>query len=114
MKGLFILPNADKAVIPSEKFTEYSLNPLKQKDKAIAFERALGYNMSNYQKLIDNIRANITKFTATPKPDIGYGQRYQIIMELVGENAKSAKVLTAWIFSDNKNIPTLTSAYIDK
>jgi prephenate dehydratase len=109
-----ILPNADRAVIPIEKFTEYSLNPQKQKDKSIAFERAMGYNLSNVQKLIDNIRANITNFAAVPKPDLGYGQRYQVVMELTGENGKRAKVLTSWIFNSGSKIPRLTSVYVDK
>ena len=109
-----ILPNADNAVIPIEKFTEYSLNPLKQKDKAEAFRKALGYNLDNYQKLIDNVKSNITNYPATPKSDIGYGQRYQIIMDLIGENGKSAKVLTAWLLEKDTGITKLISVYVDE
>jgi len=107
------LPNSNNVIIPIEKFTEYALNPLKQKDKAKAFEKALGYNLGNYQKLIDNIRFNVPNYLATPKPNLGYGQRYQIIMDLLGENGKKAKVLTAWIVDETMNAARLISAYVD-
>ena len=51
--SLNILPRADRAVIPVEKFTKYALNPEKQPNKAIAFELALGYNKENVSKLIN-------------------------------------------------------------
>jgi|GEM_PF-491073 len=109
-----LLPNADKAVLPIEKFTEYALNPLKQKDKSIAFEKYLGYNLDNYQKLIDNIKANIKNFSAEAKPDKGYGQRYKVVMELIGENGMKAKVLTAWIVDKDTGETRLISLYVDE
>ena len=111
---LNILPGADRLVIPVEKFTNYALDPQRQKDKAIAFEKALGYNLDNFEKLIENIKRNITKFPAIPKPDIGYGQRYQVTVVLTGENGKQAKVLTAWIIDKNAKQTRLISVYIDK
>jgi hypothetical protein len=113
-ENMNILPNADNAVISEEKFTQYALNPQKQKDKATAFEKALGYNLDNCQKLIDNIKTNIKNFPAESKPDIGYGKRYKIIMYLLGENGKTAKVLTAWIVDNDTNKTRLISAYVDK
>ena len=47
------------ANIPEEKFTKYALDPTKSPDKAKAFQSALGYNKSNYNKLIENIKNNI-------------------------------------------------------
>lgn len=109
---IILLPNYQEAVIPEEKFIEYALNPLKDKNKAKAFEKALGYNLSNSNKLIENIRNNISKFNATEKPDLGYGTRYEIIMKLMGENGKNANVKTAWITDKNTKKTKLTSAYV--
>ena len=109
-----ILPDADNAVIPIEKFTQYALNPEKQRDKAIAFKLALGYDLSNCQKLIDNIRRNIKNHPASQKPDLGYGLRYEVIISLLGENNKRAKVLTAWLVDKATNETRLISAYIDE
>lgn len=41
-----------EAYISIAKLTQYALNPDKAPDKALAFEKALGYNLSNVDKLI--------------------------------------------------------------
>lgn len=107
-----ILPGADKAEIPIEKFTEYALNPDKDFNKANAFQKALGYNLSNTEKLIHNILFNLKKFEAQKKSDNGYGERYSVLMSLTGENGKIANVQTAWLIDINTNKPRLLSAYV--
>jgi len=107
-----ILPKADKAIIPIEKFTQYVLHPVKSKGKSYAFERVLGYNLLNADKLIDNIRGNIKNFEAIPKGDNGFGVKYEITMTLLGENGRNAKVLTSWIVEHDSEETRLTSAYI--
>jgi len=110
-----MLPKADEAVIPIEKFTMYALNTDKQEDKAKAFELALGYNAANAGKLIDNIRKNLALFPALPKGNLkGYGDVYQVEMVLVGENGRSAKVMTGWIDDFKTGEMRLTSAYVNK
>jgi len=108
-----LLPNAENAVIPIEKFTEYALNPEKDENKAIAFELALGYNIDNAHKLIEQIREKLLKFPAKEKGNIGYGNRYEIIMDIKGENGKTAKVLTGWIIDVSNGSPRLTTIHID-
>ena len=103
-----------EAHIPTAKLTQYALNPDKSPDKARAFEMALGYNLSNAEKLIENIERNINKFPIVEKPDTGYGKRFQIVMELAGENGKTAKVLTAWIIDKETDEVRLTTIYVDK
>lgn len=77
-------PNYKNAVIPIEKFTKYALDSTKDSNKATAFEKALGYNLNNYQKLIDNIKNNINKFNGIEKGDNGYGVQYEVLMRLIG------------------------------
>jgi hypothetical protein len=109
-----ILPRANEAVIPIEKFTKYALNPEGDFNKHVAFERALGYNLSNYQELIDNIFENIENYPAVPKGNAGHGMCYEVIMELTGTNGKTASVLTAWIDDTKTGEMRLINAYIDK
>ncbi len=106
------LPNYKEAVIPKEKFTQYALNLEKDKNKAIAFEKALGYNLNNSDKLIKNIYNNIDKYNAIEKEDKGFGKRYEILMTLIGENGKIANVKTAWIIDKKTGETRLTSAYV--
>ena len=48
---------ADKVIIDPRKLTQYALNPKHDegKHKARVFERALGYNLTNFQHLLDQI-----------------------------------------------------------
>lgn len=100
------------ATISTRKFTEYSLNPEKQPDKARAFKDALGYDLSNYQQLEKQIRDTFDREKLKEKEKIKYGTKYEQKMMLKGPNGKTAKVLTGWI-DDNKDFH-LTSVYIDE
>ena len=109
-----LLAEARDAVIPAEKFTLYALNPERQPDKSRAFKLALGYTKENAEDLIQNIREHLGEYTAVRKPDIGYGPRYEIVMDLSGPNGKTARVLTAWIKDQKTGNFRLTTAHIDK
>jgi len=109
-----LLPNIDKIRIPKEKFTLHCVNPQKQPHKALAFALALGYDLTNYQLLIDDILRNIDKYEAVSKGNYGHGEQYEVIMKLNGVNGKTAYVLTAWIDDKEKNEMRLITAHIDK
>ena len=109
-----ILPRYKEAIIPIKKFKQYALNHDKDFDKATAFNLALGYNLSNVDELIQNIKSNLPNFSCKEKGDIGFGMRYEVIMLLVGANGKTANVLTAWIDDKDSAEMRLTNAYIDK
>lgn len=98
------------AKMPEEKFTAYSLNPEKAPDKAKAFKEALGYDLSNYADLIQNINDHIDEDRFVEKGDIGYGMRYEYVLELEGINGKKANVLTAWIQDGDEK--RMTSVYV--
>lgn len=108
------LPNYQNAVIPKEKFTKYALdmNNPKGRNKAIAFQEALGYNVGNVDKLIKNIQNNVNKFNAIEKTDKGFGKQYEVLMTLIGENKKVANVKTGWIIDKETGETRLTSAYV--
>lgn len=111
-----LLPNFRKAVLPVEKFTRYALNPdhPSGKDKAIAFQKALGYNINNADELISNIYKSLSRYPAKIKAETPYGQPFEVVMRLEGPNGKTARVKTGWIILKGEKIPKLTSAYIDK
>ncbi len=109
-----LLPNADKAVIPIEKFLDYALNEEREPNKAKAFKEALGYDSATAYALIENIRENITHFSARKKSDNGYGTRYEVNMKLIGINGKAANVTTAWIVDRGRDNTRLTSAYVTR
>ena len=98
------------ARMPKEKFVNYALNYSKAPDKAKAFEMALGYTIENADELMENISKHIDESKFVEKGDLGYGMRYEYIMELEGINGKKANVLTAWI--QDKDEKRLTSVYV--
>ena len=108
-----MLPNADNAIIPIDKLVNYALNPNVQPDKARVFELALGYNLTNYEELLDQIYGNLKNFEAEPRGNKGFGETYRIVMELTGKNKKTAKVLTGWIDDVSNGEMRLTTIYID-
>jgi hypothetical protein len=103
-----------EAHIPVRKLTEYALNPEKDIHKAQAFEQALGYNLNNADKLIENIKAHIGEFELQEKPRNQFGKRYQVILSLKGENGKAANVVTGWIQPDDGSETHLTSIYVKR
>ena len=114
-KGATIkLPRYEEAVIPREKFINYSLNPEKDPHKAAAFKGALGYSIENADDLIMQIRAKLPDCMAVKKGDRGWGMTYEVIMDITGPNGKTAKVLTAWIDDKDNGEIRLTTVHVDK
>ena len=109
-----LLPKRNAALIPTEKFTEYALNPEKSLDKSIAFSNALGYNLDNADSLIQNIRDNLSSFPASEKGRNEYGTRYEVRMNLTGANQRTANVITAWLDDAKTGKMRLISAYVDR
>lgn len=103
------------SVIPGEKLTGYILNKEhpRGRDKAIAFEKALGYNQENYKDLAKIIKNNLKSSPATYKGSGKYGDRYEIAMDITGPNGKTARVLTGWLLDKNGKARMVT-AYVDK
>ena len=107
-----LLPGVDDAVIPADKLTRYSLDSDRQPDKATAFRRALGYTSDNADVLIADIKCNLHCYPAISKGHNGWGETYDIILNLCGPNGKNANVLTAWIVRDGETFPRLTNVYV--
>lgn len=100
--------------MPKAKFIQYALNPDKDADKARAFKKALGYTADNADELIRQIHAKLPECEAVGKGDKGWGNLYEVVMEIQGVNGKTAKVLTGWIDDKNNGEMRLTTVHIDR
>lgn len=109
-----LLPNLENAVIPEAKIFRYALDQSspKGKDKAVVFESALGYNQSNGRLLIEAIKENLPRFKSVVKEQDQYGERYNVVLRLMGVNGREANVLTAWIIRPEEDFPRLTTLYV--
>lgn len=105
----------ENSSIPVTKVLGYALaqeHP-RGRDKAVAFDRALGYNVSNYQDLIENIQRHLAEYPATFKGSTPYGDSYEVVLRLAGPNGKTAKVVTAWLV-ERDGTARLVSVYVSK
>ena len=85
----------------------------KDPDKAKAFKKAFGYTIDDADDLINQINKNLPDYQAVRKGDRGWGETYEVVMELEGKNGKTAKVLTAWIDYENNGEMRLTTVHVD-
>ena len=108
------LPNGDRAIIEPEKMTGYALNPAHPigGNKAVVFDSALGYNLSNSEALIAQVQKSVTKYPATLGKADQFGQRYTVDMPIAGPNGNIVPVRTGWIFDPGSTIPRLITIYV--
>lgn len=108
---------ATDIIIDSRKPTEYALNPDNPKgaDKAVMFERHLGFTKDNYQLLLDQIKSTVLDAEAIlQKRDI-HGQRYRVDLEIRGVQREQKEiVITAWIVGQNSTVARLVTLYVRK
>lgn len=113
--GIMILPRYKEAVMPEAKFTKYALDPTKgDGGKAKGFKEALGYDLSNWRELAEQIRINLPNYPAVEKGRNSYGISYEVRMNLIGPIGKNADVITAWIDDSKTGEMRLVSAYVKK
>jgi hypothetical protein len=108
------LPKREVAVIPHEKLTQYALDPVRELNKARAFKEALGYTVSNADLLVDEIYSGLDIYPALAKGNYGYGELYEVAMNINGTNGKTANIITAWIDDAKSGEMRLTSVYVTK
>ena len=107
------LPNADQAVVPLEKFTEYALNPdhPSGRHKARVFQAALGLTQEDAAFLQATVQVIALTHEANPEEPTVYGERYVIDFELTTDRG-SATVRTAWMVRRSEDFPRLTTCYV--
>ena len=108
------LPNLEKAQIDSKKITNYALDPNHPVggNKAKVFESSLGYNQSNSDSLIAQIKQQLPNSEAVLGVKNEYGQRFTVDMQIKGPNGNTATVRTGWIFDIGSDTPRLTTLFV--
>lgn len=105
------LPNADNAVIPTEKLQDYLLSSSHPvgRFKAVFF-RALGYTDGDWERLEADIRSILIN-DATLGEQTDYGQKLEVRGTITGPAYRSAEIVTAWIILKGESIPRFITAY---
>jgi Domain of unknown function (DUF6883) len=113
------LPNYEKAVVSEDKLRKYALSSqhvssVKGKNKALIFERRLGFNETNCEILKQRILDELPYYEAKLGQGDVYGQRYEVVLSILGVNGETAKIITAWIIDVGVDYPRLISTYVLK
>lgn len=111
-----LLPKYKSAAIPDEKLAGYALNmdhPV-GKNKAIVFQKVLGYNVDNRDILLRQVRSGLAKYRAIEKQSTQYGRPFEVKMMIRGANDRYAPVKTAWQIDNGSETPRLVSIYVDE
>jgi hypothetical protein len=107
----------EEVIIDPRKLTEYALdleNP-KGKDKAVMFQRHLGFTKDNHQLLLDQIYNLVLDADAIPQNEDQFGMRYQIDLQIQGIEAEQIEIVrTGWLIPPNSKQARLITLYIPK
>lgn len=101
-------------VIDSRKLTEYALNvdnPVGS-DKAVIFQRRLGFSQENYELLLTQISAKTLDAEAVLGLKDKHGQRYTVDLEIVGAQGQQGIVRTGWIVEPGSNGARLVTLFV--
>jgi hypothetical protein len=109
------LPHADRATIDIAKLRDYGLNPLhpEGKHKARVFSAALGFSLSDAEKLRAMIIAAISTEDATTGATDEHGARYAVDFSTQGLRGM-VTIRTAWIIDRGETAPRLVSCYVKR
>lgn len=107
------LPNGERAVVPLEKFTDYSLNPDHPtgRHKARVFKAALGLTLEDADRLRHEVQTVALNGEAIPATETEYGARYVIDFVMTTDSG-SATIRTSWMVRNDEDFPRLTSCYV--
>ncbi|MFQ3645992.1 MAG: DUF6883 domain-containing protein [Aggregatilineales bacterium] len=107
------LPNAQAAVVPMRKITDYllSLENLNGRAKA-RFFLAFGFDKQNWQKLAEALKQHAVDNEVTSIVDRGaFGVNYVVEGRLRTPDGRDPDVRVIWTIDNGDDTPRLVSAY---
>lgn len=102
--------------IDPRKLTHYALDPKspRGKDKAILFEKSLGFTIDNYADLIYQLETKSLETQVTFHSEDEFGKRYTADVSIEGIEGQQATVRTGWIVSSYSDEARLATIFVIK
>jgi hypothetical protein len=101
--------------IDPRKLTEYALNPDNPvgADKAVMFNRHLGFTRDNYEQLLEQIVRQALEAEAIYQLTDQHGNRYQVDLEIIGiQEGQKEIVRTGWIVEHQSDTARLITLFV--
>ena len=107
---------ANSVIVDARKFTNYALNynSPRGENKAIVFEKVLGFTKDNYTELLLQIESKALHADATFHSEDKYGKRYTVDLLIEGTKGQQAIVRTGWLVSSEDDKAHLVTIYVKK
>lgn len=106
------IPNADRAVIASEKLTVYLLNASHKRGGAKAtLLLSLGYRSDAPEVLASDLRAQHLSVDATRTLHNSYGVSYQIEGPITTPSGKIVRFFSIWQIDTGSEVPRFITMY---
>ncbi len=107
-----MVPNANQAVIASEKLRDYLLNLEHRRGGTKARVLwAMGYQTDNWLELDSELRCRHLSAAVERITDSDYGRRYEIVAPLVGPNGRIVRFRSIWQIDIGTDTPRLITIY---
>lgn len=106
------IPNADAAVIPAEKLTNYLLNEKHPVggSKANWFHK-LGYDSTNQAILEHELLKLVRTSESYTEKGSPFGTKYVVSGTITVPTGKEVNLITVWIIEASQETPRLVTAY---
>jgi len=106
------LPNAEKAIIETEKLRSYILSSVHPvgRFKAAFFQR-MGYSADNWEAFEEAIRDLISVQDVSKSEMSQYGNKFVVEGPLIGLLGDPVQIVTVWIILNGEEVPQFISAY---
>lgn len=103
-----------RLVIDPRKLRDYALNPDNPigGDKAVMFQRHLGFTKDNYEPLLEQILAQALEAEASLGQTDEHGQRYRVDLEIIGTEGEQEIVRTNWIVEPGSDAARLVTLFV--
>lgn len=106
------MPNAEKAVIASEKLRDYLLNPEHRRGGSKAkLLLSMGYQANQWQQLETDLREQHLTADVEDVEENDYGTCYAIVAGLTGPDKRTVPFRSIWQIDRGTNYPRLITMY---
>ena len=106
------LPNAERAIIDTEKLRGYVLSPAHPLGRfKAAFFRRLGYSAENWEAFEERLKEMILSRDATMVEESQYGQKFVVEGTLPVTGGETVQIVTVWVILKEENVPRFVTAY---
>ena len=106
------LSNAERAMVPGRKITNYLLDPTHRDGQhKAAFFRSFGFRIESWEALASALLNHVRTHEVTEVVPTPFGQNYVVEGPLSAPDGRTPGVRAVWFIANGEVIATLATAY---